>query len=706
MLNYSQIVDIELGIQYPVAFVGLCLLAGLVYAAVLYTKQQVTSKTWQVALLFTFRILSVAAIAFMLLAPFAKWSKVAYEQPKLVFALDMSSSIIQDNDSAYAQRIKTSFEGLAQELSDQYEVETFAFSDKPQPYKGGQFQGVATDFSSLFKGVSDRFENRNLGALVLWSDGRFNQGSNPLFSRDLSSVPIYSVPLGSSQASLDIGIETVTANQIAYLGNTYPVKVSVRAQGMDAANCLIKLVKSGQELDAKSVVVEGVDFYAEYTFLVTADEPGLQKLDFIIESQVSEPNLENNTRSAFIEVLDGSTKILLLANAPHPDIAAIKNSVERNERYEFSAKLASEVKENDLEELLSKSDLLILHNLPAGYFPLSAYQKALEKTQIPVFFIVGPKTNLGKISDLRLGLTLKRKGVGVNAVQPISVKSFSAFDITASTLSTLEDYPPLSSPFLDIKSNAAVQTLLKQRIGRVETNEPLMAFSNANGRKSGFLVGEGIWRWFLNAYKEEEAFALPDELLNKGIQFLAAKEDRRRFRAGPLKNIYSQQEKVVFRAELYNQSMEPSQQGKVSLKVVNAEKEEYDYELLPTEKGFQANLGSLAPGEYNYSVTGALGSEKFNQNGELLVKPVLLEQTSKPADHGLLKDLAIKSGGQMVSVTELEKLKSLLSEQDNIKPVIHERAEVSPLIDAKWIFWALLFLLAAEWSIRKMLGTF
>ena len=36
----------------------------------------------------------------------------------------------------------------------------------------------------------------------------------------------------------------------------------------------------------------------------------------------------NNVKDVFVDIIDGRQKILLLANAPHPDLGAIKNAIE------------------------------------------------------------------------------------------------------------------------------------------------------------------------------------------------------------------------------------------------------------------------------------------------------------------------------------------------------------------------------------------
>lgn len=91
-------------------------------------------------------------------------------------------------------------------------------------------------------------------------------------------------------------------------------------------------------------------------------------------------------------------------------------------------------------------------------------------------------------------------------------------------------FPPLSSPFGTYRADKEVYTLLTQRIGAVETGQPLLYFSNAGNIRKAVLAGEGIWRWRLNEYAQKESTVNMDELFGKIIQYLIVKESKVPFR--------------------------------------------------------------------------------------------------------------------------------------------------------------------------------
>jgi len=54
----------------------------------------------------------------------------------------------------------------------------------------------------------------------------------------------------------------------------------------------------------------------------------------------------------------------------------------------------------------------------------------------------------------------------------------------------------------------------------------------------------------------------------------------------------------------------------------------------------------------------------------------------------------------------LSKLEDAIRKSETIKPVLYEQRSTRPLIDLKWIFFLLLFLLSLEWFIRKWQGAY
>ena len=85
--------------------------------------------------------------------------------------------------------------------------------------------------------------------------------------------------------------------------------------------------------------------------------------------------------------------------------------------------------------------------------------------------------------------------------------------------------------------------VLNQRIGKVNTESPLLFFTEDGGTKIGFLLGEGIWKWKLEEAKNENAYPLVAELISKTVQYLSVKDDKRKFKVYASKNTFEENEK-------------------------------------------------------------------------------------------------------------------------------------------------------------------
>ena len=59
-----------------------------------------------------------------------------------------------------------------------------------------------------------------------------------------------------------------------------------------------------------------------------------------------------------------------------------------------------------------------------------------------------------------------------------------------------------------------------------------------------------------------------------------------------------------------------------------------------------------------------------------------------------------------MSFEDLDKLAELIKKQGTVKPVMYEQKDYRDLINQKWVFFLILFLITAEWFIRKRNGAY
>ena len=98
-------------------------------------------------------------------------------------------------------------------------------------------------------------------------------------------------------------------------------------------------------------------------------------------SQVAgEVSLINN-KKIYIEVLDGRQNVLILGNAPHPDMAVINQLISNHKNYKATTALIGPDKPN-----IADFDVVIMHNLPSDQYDLASELTIIKNKKIPVVF--------------------------------------------------------------------------------------------------------------------------------------------------------------------------------------------------------------------------------------------------------------------------------------------------------------------------------
>jgi hypothetical protein len=248
------------------------------------------------------------------------------------------------------------------------------------------------------------------------------------------------------------------------------------------------------------------------------------------------------------------------------------------------------------------------------------------------------------------------------------------------------------------------QVLFYQQIGYVKTQVPLVFFVKSNRQQTGYFCGEGFWKWRLQNYLLKQNHDVTNDLMSKIVQLLASKNDNSLFRVNSVKKKFFENEKIELDAELYNESYELINQPDVSLEVKDSKGKLFQYTFSKTEKNYHANLGTMPVGTYTYIAKVTSGNNTYNKTGQFIVAALQAELIETKANHQLLNNIALQSGGQLFYKNQLAELEKAIEQNENIKPVIYKQNEVKELLNLKWIFFVILGLLSLEWFIRKWNG--
>jgi len=652
-------------------------------------------KSWK-RLLSIFRFVSLFFLSFLLLEPLLEYSKTKVEKPIVVLLKDNSSSILAHQDSSeYGTRYKTKMAELAANLSQDFEVASYTFGKQLSTNNELDFNENGTNLSAVFSEIKQRYYNRNLGAIVLASDGIYNQGSNPLYTaKEFKGVPVNTILLGDSSPQKDAWIEHVFHNKIAYQGNTFPVEVAILSAGVLDAKSSVVIQSRGSVLSETPIQISSSKGVQKVRFEIEASQVGLQKFSIKIKGIEGEVTLQNNETSFYVEVLKSKQKILLLANSPHPDVQAIKNGLLENDNYELDTKLA-----NNIPRDLNQYSLIITHNLPSSKFQVSQ----IFGSAVPVFAILGNQVDYSFFNQLGLGIQIiatKNETEAGLAVNP----NFNQFELSREAMSKLGSYSPIQVPFSNkYEVSNSSQVALYQRIGPAKTEYPLLMFSSQEEKKRGVFVGEGMWRWRLQEYAEDGNCESVDELFQQSVQFLVAKEDKSRFRVTG-KPIYVQGDEILVRAEVYNKSYEPINSQEVAFELTDEKNEKFQFLFSPDGEAYKLSLGKLRDGKYSYTTSTLVDGATETKSGEFSVEKINLELTQTRANVEVLSQLSANTNGKFLSLDESGLLPEFIVSNGSMTAVRYEEKEVEDLIELKFLFYLLLLILGVEWFVRKRNG--
>jgi len=689
---------LKLLLNSPLWYVLLCIAIAGLGAFLLYRKDRnlaELSTLWK-RVLAALRFLSLFFLAFLLLEPLLEYSKKKVEKPIIVLAHDNSESMVFANDSVVVKsQLEESYNSLKAKLSADYEVVSYSVGDKVSENPTFDFKDKQTNLSEFFTEIQNRYYNRNLGGIVLASDGIYNSGGNPVFeAKKLKNVPVFSIQVGDTTPQKDLLIEEISHNRLVYKGNKFPVVVTVKAEQLNGVKTNVVVSKNGRVLGKKPISVNNDLYLTQSSFELESEGTGLQKYDVRVETVNGEFTTTNNYKSFYVDVLESKQKILILANSPHPDINALKLGFQSNENYEVTTNLAQ-----DFKDKIEEFSLVVLYNLPSQNEGLSL----LKDKEVPLLLVVGNQTNVNSFNALKKGVTINNSK-GFTEAQAYVNTDFSQFTISPGLVSFVNSFPPVQVPFNQKYSvSNSTETAIYQRIGPVKTKYPLLAFNKNGAYKTGMLLGEGIWRWRLQDYSNNGSSDLFNELIVQTAQYLVSKEDKSLFRVFR-KTAYSENEKVQFEAEVYNKSYELVTTSDANMKIFNEQKEEFSYTFSKVGDSYKLNSGSLKPGSYTYVATSTSKGGKLTRTGEFSVEELKVEQNNTVANHQLLFNLSDVTGGEVLSISGLSSLDEKLKKQENLVDVIYQEKDVDDLINMKVIFFFILLLLGIEWFVRKRNG--
>jgi hypothetical protein len=677
-----------------------CLLAGLSLSWLLYNNTSHLEKNTRYALA-AIRAIVITAIGFLLFFPLLRSISYELEKPVIIIGQDNSISVGAIKPQGFDQKqYEKDLKALSERLSNKFEVKIYHFSDSVSPGYDFNYKGKVSNGAKFIGKLNDELVNRNVGAVIVASDGIFNRGGSPLYDLNKLKAPVYTIALGDTIPKKDLLIANVNSNDIVYLDNEFTSEVQVQAFESAGSQAILSVLQDGKEVQKQTISITTNSFVKTIPIKIKASKLGLQKYTLVLNTLPNEVSAQNNSQHIFVDVIDAKQKVLIAAAAPHPDITVFKQAISSNERYEVKVAIA-----DDLNVLNPKDyGLVILYQLPGVSNVGLGFLNKLKESNTSIWYVLGAQSNLLAFNQFQKNVTHDGNSNTLQETYAVVNPGFTSFEITDAEAKSIAGFDPLSVPFGTTSVNTEASIALNQRIGKINTQYPQLLFSIDAGKKAAYLIGEGIFKWKLGEALDGATESVTSNLISRSVQYLSLKDDKRKFKAYTVKNTFDENENININAVLYNDSYVAVNKPDVNIQIKNESGKAYKYVFSRTEAAYQLDAGSLPPGNYSYEATTNFGNKPYKASGMFYVNNIVAEYQQTIANHQLLGTMASQSNGKMFMPKDLLKIADAIEGNEEIKTISYEDRKYEELINFKWLFVLIMLLLTIEWFFRKRTG--
>ena len=198
-------------------------------------------------------------------------------------------------------------------------------------------QSDQTDLSAALQGVGHT-EEFPVAGIVLFSDGRQTTQADPLsVATELGtqSVPVFPVAVGSRRSPRDLAIASIDAPRTVFLDDQPRITARVRTGGYRNQPVEIQLFPEDDPDDVTTRTIEPRSNSQDVIFQLSAKRLGRQRYVVRTEPRPDELRDDNNQRSFTINIVDDVAKVLLIEGEARWEFRFIDNALTRDERTEI-----------------------------------------------------------------------------------------------------------------------------------------------------------------------------------------------------------------------------------------------------------------------------------------------------------------------------------------------------------------------------------
>jgi len=662
---------------------SLVIAGSLSYFQYFFKAKNKSNVIWFLAFL---RFMAIFGLLVLLINPIITKNSLEITKTPLAIAVDNSSSITAlKSDKKTVELYQKLISNPA--LKEKFEIQSYQFDADFKPSEKFDFKGKQTNLDQVAKNLKSINKNLIFPTVII-TDGNQTTGNDYVYRFDPVNK-VYPLVVGDTTTFLDFKINQLNVNKYAFHKNKFPVEVFLQYAGDKNANADFTIIQGNAVVAKEKVSFSALKKTATLNLLLPADKVGLQIFKASISSSSKEKNSYNNIKNFAVEIIDQKSTIAIVSSISHPDIAALKRAIEVNAQRKVIL-----VKPNDISQLQEASVLVL-------YQPNASFKGIFDNSKLSgtnAFIITGTNTDFNFLNQQQSNLVFKMSGQREDYLSEFQ----SQFNLFAIENIGFENFPPLQNLFGTISTNGNVTVLLSSKIRNVDTNSPLLAFAENQGKRTAFLLGENSWKWRLQSHIDNQSFEKYDVFVDKIIQYLASSNSKKSL-VVEHESFYNSGEAIVINAQYFNKNYEFDEKARLTITVTNATtKQAKNYDLLKGNNFFSVNLDGLTAGKYNFTVKELNSNTSYSSHFEILDFDI--EKQFVNPDVLKLKQLALQTNGKAFFENQADDLINSLLENKEYKSIEKNISTKTPVIDWIWLLVLIVALLTTEWFVRKYNG--
>jgi hypothetical protein len=610
--------------------------------------------------------------------------------------------------------------------------------------------GPATNVDRAIRRAVDSLSGAPLAAVVVLSDGGFNQGASPEETARFAHerrVPIYTVGIGDPSPPRNARVSELVAPANAFQQDPFAINAQVAADGIDGRTLRVQLHErnateggEGQIVALKDVFVGAGGAVEPITFQRRQSRAGRYVYTVEVPGFPGESVADDNSRSVTVNVIESRTKVLIVAGGATWDFQFVSRLLERDDTFDVSCWLqsadAAAVREGDViidhlpataEEILAYDLVILMDADPAeldetwsrlidrfvsehggGLLVTASRRHTPDFIRAPG---LKPLRDLLPITpDPDADLVLNRVGFyqlsGVGLEVPESSWAHPVLQMGEDPVASKLAWQGLGDihwHYPVLREKPAATVLMRHADPKMRNSyggHVLAAVQFVGSGRSGFLALDGTYRWRRNG---EQAF---NRFWIQMVRFLSEGKLLGGAKRGMLFTEADQAalgDVVRVSARLFDARFEPLVRDEIAAEYrVESERTEFTLRARPERPGwFEGQFVPDRVGSFRVSlrIPDASAAEPAELIREVRVSRPNLEILRPQMDRLALATLAERSaGGRYFDVNEAAALAKLI-------PDLHEEVAVRSSPTSLWdngrMLTLLVGFLAVEWAVRK-----